>query len=63
MAKHLQITITDATLTVTRNTAAIDAEAALDGIYVLRTTVPTPDHRRPRRRDRLQEPRPPRTRL
>ena len=43
MAKHLQITITDTTLTVTRNTAAIDAEAALDGVYVLRTTVPATD--------------------
>ncbi len=43
MAKHLQVTITDTTLTVTRDEAAITAEAALDGIYVLRTTVPAAD--------------------
>jgi hypothetical protein len=43
MKKHLQITITDTTLTITRNHAQIDAEAALDGIYVLRTSVPTTD--------------------
>jgi hypothetical protein len=42
MAKHLQVTITDTSLTITRKTAQIQAEAALDGIYVLRTTVP--DH-------------------
>jgi hypothetical protein len=41
MAKHLQVTITDSALSVTRNQTAIDAEAALDGIYVLRTTLPT----------------------
>ncbi|MGH3971662.1 MAG: IS1634 family transposase [Mycobacterium sp.] len=40
MAKHFQVTITDTTLTVTRHHARIDAEAALDGIYLLRTTVP-----------------------
>ena len=40
MAKHLHLTITDTTLTITRKTAQIDAEAALDGIYVLRTSVP-----------------------
>jgi len=39
MAKHFRITITDATLTVTRDETAIAAEAALDGIYVLRTTL------------------------
>jgi hypothetical protein len=38
--KHFQITITDTTLTVERNQARIDAEAALDGFYVLRTPVP-----------------------
>jgi len=42
MAKHLQVTITDTTLEVTRKHDQIAAEAALDGIYVLRTTVP--DH-------------------
>ncbi|MGH3658987.1 MAG: IS1634 family transposase, partial [Micromonosporaceae bacterium] len=40
MAKHLDVTITDATLTIERNTTQIAAEAALDGIYVLRTSVP-----------------------
>jgi Transposase DDE domain len=40
MAKHLDVTITDTTLEITRNTAKIEAEAALDGIYVLRTSVP-----------------------
>ena len=43
MKKHLQITITDTTLAITRNHPQIDAEAALDGIYVLRTSVPTTD--------------------
>jgi hypothetical protein len=41
MAKHFQLTITDTTLTITRDTDHIAAEAALDGIYVLRTSVPT----------------------
>jgi hypothetical protein len=40
MAKHLQVTITGTALTITRDQARIDAEAALDGIYVLRTTIP-----------------------
>ena len=44
MAKHLTVTITDTTLHVIRDQAGIDAEAALDGIYVLRTTIPPPDH-------------------
>ena len=39
-AKHFSLTITDDSLTVTRNQARIDAEAALDGFYVLRTPVP-----------------------
>ena len=39
MAKHFDVSITDSTLTVTRRQHAIDAEAALDGIYVLRTTL------------------------
>jgi hypothetical protein len=38
--KHLTVTITDDTLTVTRRQDQIDAEAALDGFYVLRTPVP-----------------------
>jgi hypothetical protein len=40
MAKHFHLSITDTSLTVTRNQAGIDAESALDGIYILRTTVP-----------------------
>jgi DDE family transposase len=38
--KHFEVTITDDGLTVTRRQAQIDAEAALDGIYVIRTPVP-----------------------
>jgi len=38
--KHFTITITDTSLTLTRKQAQIDAEAALDGFYVLRTPVP-----------------------
>jgi hypothetical protein len=40
MAKHLQLAITDTTLSVTRRANQIAAEAALDGIYVIRTSVP-----------------------
>ncbi len=40
MAKHLDVAITDTTLTITRRQASIDTEAALDGIYVIRTSVP-----------------------
>jgi hypothetical protein len=39
-AKHFQVAITDTSLTAARNQAQIDAEAALDGFYVLRTPVP-----------------------
>jgi len=38
--KHLDVTITDDSLAVTRRQAQIDEEAALDGIYVIRTPVP-----------------------
>jgi hypothetical protein len=38
--KHFATTITDTSFTFQRKQAAIDAEAALDGIYVLRTSVP-----------------------
>ena len=38
--KHFDLTITDTSLTVTRRQDRIDAEAALDGFYVLRTPVP-----------------------
>ena len=40
MAKHFTIEITEDSFTFTRNTEAIAAEAALDGIYVLRTSLP-----------------------
>src|SRR6266540_4188145 len=40
MAKHLDVAITDTTLEITRNSERIAAEARLDGIYVLRTSVP-----------------------
>ena len=39
MGKHFHTTITDTTFTYHRDTAGIDAEAAVDGIYVLRTSV------------------------
>ena len=39
-AKHFEVTITDTTLTIERRQDRIDAEAALDGFYVLRTPVP-----------------------
>jgi hypothetical protein len=38
--KHFAVTITDDNLTVARKQDQIDAEAALDGFYVLRTPVP-----------------------
>jgi len=38
--KHFAVTITGTTLAVTRKQDQIDAEAALDGFYVLRTPVP-----------------------
>jgi Transposase DDE domain len=40
MAKHLSYQITGTTLTYQRNQASITTEAALDGIYVIRTSVP-----------------------
>jgi hypothetical protein len=39
MGKHFHRTITDTGFTYHRNQAAIDAEAAIDGIYVIRTSV------------------------
>ena len=38
--KHFAVTITDTTLTIERRQDQIDAEAALDGFYALRTPVP-----------------------
>jgi hypothetical protein len=40
MAKHFQISITDDTFTFAQNPLSIAAEAALDGIYVVRTSLP-----------------------
>jgi hypothetical protein len=39
-SKHFAVTITDDSLTITRSQDQIDAEAALDGFYVLRTPIP-----------------------
>jgi hypothetical protein len=43
MAKHFQLTIDDAAFRFTRDAASITREAALDGIYVLRTSLPAAD--------------------
>ena len=40
MAKHLALTITDTSLAWVRKDEAIAAEAALDGLYVIRTSLP-----------------------
>jgi hypothetical protein len=40
VAKHFDLTITDASLNFERDDAAIASEGALDGFYVLRTNVP-----------------------
>ncbi|MBW3603416.1 MAG: IS1634 family transposase [Actinobacteria bacterium] len=39
MAKHYQLTIDNGAFSYTRDSAAIDTEAALDGIYVVQTSV------------------------
>jgi hypothetical protein len=39
VAKHFDLEITDDSFTFTRNQENIDAQAALDGIYVIRTSV------------------------
>ncbi len=41
MAKHFAITITDTGFSYQRKPEVIETEAALDGIYVLRTSVPS----------------------
>jgi hypothetical protein len=43
MAKHFDVAIGESTLSLSRRQDAIAAEAALDGIYVLRTTIKTDD--------------------
>ncbi len=40
MAKHFEIEIADGVFSFSRKTEAIEAEAALDGIYVIRTSEP-----------------------
>jgi transposase len=40
MAKHLQLDIADASFRWARNTASIDREKQLDGIYIIRTSEP-----------------------
>jgi len=40
MAKHFGIEITDDSFRYKRDTAGIEAEAALDGIYIVRTSLP-----------------------
>ena len=40
MAKHFELTIADTSFAFTRNEASIQKEAALDGFYLLRTSVP-----------------------
>jgi hypothetical protein len=41
VAKHFRVEIADDRLTISRDEASITAEAALDGLYVLRTSVST----------------------
>jgi hypothetical protein len=43
MKKHFQITITDTTFTYSRKSEGIAAEAALDGFYILRTSLTQDD--------------------
>ena len=40
MAKHIELTITDTAFSWRRRAEAISAEAALDGLYVIRTSLP-----------------------
>lgn len=40
MAKHFELSITETRFTYARKAAQIEAEAALDGFYVIRTNVP-----------------------
>src|SRR5271157_2536683 len=40
MAKHFELAITDTSLTWSRKAEAIAAEAALDGVYVIRSSLP-----------------------
>jgi transposase len=40
MAKHFELAIGDTTFSFSRKSAAIATEAALDGVYIIRTSVP-----------------------
>ena len=40
VAKHFELVIAHSTFTFARRQASIDAEAALDGVYIIRTSVP-----------------------
>ena len=40
VAKHFELAIGETTFTYSRNTESIAAEAALDGVYIIRTSVP-----------------------
>ncbi len=63
MAKHFELTITDDRFSFARRTAAIAAEAALDGLYVVRTSLPAERLDDRRDRARLQVARGRRTRV
>jgi hypothetical protein len=60
MAKHFDVAITDTSLTLTRRASQIPAEAALDGIYVIRTSVPAAKLDAPATVIAYKNPRPPR---
>jgi Transposase DDE domain len=47
MRKHFQVTITDTTFTYARKSEQIAAEAALDGFYILRTSLTPTDLQTP----------------
>ena len=55
--KHFAVQITDTSFTYQRKIEQIETEAALDGIYVLRTSVPDTELSHRRGRALLQEPR------
>ena len=63
VAKHFILDISGGRISWRRDQASIDAEAATDGIYVIRTPVPAETLDAAGRRGRLQGPGPPRTRL
>jgi hypothetical protein len=40
MGKHIDVTVTSSTLEYQIDTASLEREAATDGIYIIRTTLP-----------------------